>query len=123
MTFLSNYVTVIFVVKILFVYFAIHAVGAKMASRVNPSDAKLEERYKEKLYLKERFELLFKLLMSIFLILVFNPWYKQSVSLDFEMKLLLYLFGFVLLIDANWKVIIGDSSIDKYLKHTYTLFR
>ena len=123
MTFLSNYVTVIFVVKILFVYFAIHAVVAKMASRVNPSDAKLEERYKEKLYLKERFELLFKLLMSIFLILVFNPWYKQSVSLDFEMKLLLYLFGFVLLIDANWKVIIGDSSIDKYLKHTYTLFR
>tara|TARA_B110000971_G_scaffold218116_1_gene256284 strand:+ start:9453 stop:9824 length:372 start_codon:yes stop_codon:yes gene_type:complete len=123
MTFLSNYVTVIFVVKILFVYFAIRAVVAKMVSRVNPSDAKLEERYKEKLYLKERFELLFKLLMSIFLILVFNPWYKQSVSLDFHMKLLLYLFGFVLLIDANWKVIIGDSSIDKYLKHTYTLFR
>jgi hypothetical protein len=60
-------------------------------------------------YLKERIELLFKLLMSIFLIYVFNPYRKPDIKLEFEHKFLLYAFGFVLIFTANWHKIIMNS--------------
>lgn len=47
--------------------------------------------------------------MSIFLIYVFYPKVKRSDNLDKESKILLYLFGIILIISADWNEFIRDS--------------
>jgi hypothetical protein len=47
--------------------------------------------------------------MSIFLIYVFYPKVKRSDNLDKESKILLYLFGIILIISADWNGFIRDS--------------
>ena len=43
-------------------------------------------------------------MMSILLIYLFNPRVDRSVLIDKETKILLYLFGFILLIIAKWNL-------------------
>jgi hypothetical protein len=60
-------------------------------------------------YFKERVELIFKGSMAILLILLFNPrTTKDMIKLDYETKLLLFLFGWVLIITADWKSIFAN---------------
>jgi hypothetical protein len=40
---------------------------------------------------------------------LFNPRQNRNNMINGETKLLLYLFGFVLLITANWSTFIGES--------------
>jgi hypothetical protein len=97
------YVTLIFIIKIGFILMAVTHIYLK---------AKGEEKSdldKKILYWKERFEFIFIALMSILLIYVFNPRVDRSILIDKETKILLYLFGFVLLITAKWDVFIKES--------------
>jgi hypothetical protein len=80
----------------------------------NPTNNQLEKEYEKKMYLKERIELVFKLCMSILLIYVFFPQRKVPIPIDFEMRLLFYLFGFVLILTAPWKTILANSAFKKY---------
>jgi hypothetical protein len=73
-------------------------------------DSVLEENIE---YWKERFEFIFIILMSILLIYLFNPRYNHQVVIDYEMKLLLYLFGFILIITADWDTFIKESKFFK----------
>jgi hypothetical protein len=51
--------------------------------------------------------------MSVLLIYLFNPRTERSVMIDYETKLLLYLFGFILLITADWGVFIHETPLFK----------
>ena len=64
-------------------------------------------------YWKERLEFIFVFLMAILLIYLFNPRNDRTQVIDKETKLLLYLFGFVLLITAKWNVFFHET---KWLK-------
>lgn len=97
------YVTFIFLIKIGFVLMAIAHIYLKAKGK-EKSDLD-----KKILFWKERFEFIFIAIMSILLIYVFNPRYDNINLIDKETKILLYLFGFILLITADWEVFLKES--------------
>ena len=104
------YVKFIFLIKIGFLVMAVTHIYLK---------AKGEEKsdlYKKILYWKERFEFIFIALMSILLIYVFNPRTDRTILVDKETKILLYLFGFILLITAKWDSFIKESPLFKKIQ-------
>jgi hypothetical protein len=103
MSYFTSYVYLIFAVKILFVLFSGGTLYLKLKKREN------SESYKIFSYWKERLEFVFIILMSILLTYLFNPRQNRNNMINAETKLLLYLFGFVLLITANWSTFIGES--------------
>ena len=106
------YIRLIFLVKIIFIGLAMYELYTK---HKEPKNTKKIEKTQ---YLKERVETLFKGLMAVLLILLFNPrTTKETIKLDYETKLLLYLFGFVLLLTADWK------SIFKGIPKTMQIFQ
>jgi len=68
-------------------------------------------------YWKDRFEFLFIALMSVLLIYLFNPTTNKLSVITPETKLLFFLFGFVLLITANWEDFIKESKLVIYFQN------
>jgi len=54
-------------------------------------------------YWKSRIEFVFVVCMSILLIYLFSPTRSSSTLVTGETKILLFLFGFILLITAKWE--------------------
>ena len=52
---------------------------------------------------KERSEFIFIACMSVLLLYLFNPRNYTKGTLDYETRLLLFLYGFIILIKADWK--------------------
>jgi len=67
------------------------------------------ELYKVLFYWKGRVEFIFVVLMALLLIYLFNPKKNRLFMIDGETKLLLYLFGIVLIITADWSYFIHES--------------
>jgi hypothetical protein len=110
MKYFDMYITLIFIVKICFIISAIYLLYLKAKK---PKDKKSMENIK---FWKERIEFIFITLMSILLIFLFNPRYNNIIMIDKETKLLLYLFGFVLLLTENWSSFIYESPWFKKLQ-------
>lgn len=76
----------------------------------------VEEKFN---YWKERTEFLFIACMSALLLIMFFPHHRKEWKLNREERLMLYLFGWILLYTANWKLFIEDAawypSISPYL--------
>ena len=59
---------------------------------------------------KERSEFIFIALMSILLVFLFSPWQKKLSSyLTIETKTLLYIYGFIILIEAKWGIFVKEA--------------
>jgi hypothetical protein len=103
MKYFDFYVRFIFLIKIIFIILALYGIYTKYKE---PKNTKKQEKIH---YFKERVELIFKGSMAILLILLFNPrTTKDMIKLDYETKLLLFLFGWVLIITADWKSIFAN---------------
>ena len=74
------------------------------------------ETDKKIVFWKERLEFIFIILMAVLLIYLFNPRNDRSISIDYETKILLYLFGFILLITADWKDFFHESPTFKMIQ-------
>lgn len=108
MNYFDIYITIIFIVKILFVCLAVYSLYMKAKK------SKDVKRMQTIQFWKERMEFLFITLMSILLIYLFNPRGANRLGMiDGETKLLLYLFGFVLLLTENWSNFIHESPLFK----------
>jgi len=105
------YITFIFLIKIGFVIMAVTHIYLKVKGD------KKTDLDKKILYWKDRFEFIFIILMSVLLIYVFNPRAERLNVIDKETKILLYLFGFILLITAKWDIFIGKSLLFTHLKN------
>ena len=68
------------------------------------------------LYWREKLEFIFKALMAGLIIYLFNPKYTRENLIDYETKVLLYLFGFILLITAEWSAFFKESAWFKKLQ-------
>ena len=101
----NMYIILIFFIKIVFVILALAHLYLKIKHKSG------SETDKQILYLKERFEFVFIILMSCLLIYLFNPRNNRIFMLNRETNLLIYLFGFILLITANWNTFIHKSEI------------
>ena len=97
------YIILIFIVKILFIILTISHLYMKMKGKTN---TQLDEKVT---FWKGRLEFIFVFLMSFLLIYLFNPRTSRLNKVTGETKLLLYLFGFVLLLTANWETFITEA--------------
>ena len=106
------YIYLIFAVKIGFVIMTIYHILLKVKGK---SESDLDKKI---IYWKERFEFIFILLMSILLVYLFNPRKDRATMIDGETKILLYLFGFVLLITAKWGDFFHEAEWFKYIQES-----
>ena len=66
-------------------------------------DSEMDKKIK---YWKNKFEIVFKILMALLLIFLFNPRTERSVLIDKETKILLFLFGIILILTTKWNKIV-----------------
>ena len=104
------YISLIFVIKIGFILMAVTHIYLKVKGETN------SDLDKKIVYWKEKFEFVFVLLMAVLLIYLFNPRNNRIVMIDGESNVLLYLFGFVLLITAKWGDFFQDANWFKYIQ-------
>ena len=103
MKYFNIYITLIFLVKIVFITLALTYIYLKAKGKEKTD---LANKIK---YWKERVEFIFVFLMALLLIYLFSPRANRSSLIDYETKILFYLFGFVLLITAKWQTFFGES--------------
>jgi hypothetical protein len=73
-------------------------------------DNKLIEKYSHKLNkIKEQTEFVFIFLTSILMIAIFYPRQNNMKYINEHVKLLFYLFGWILIITANWSLFFHES--------------
>jgi hypothetical protein len=99
---LDYYVLFLIIIKCIFVAAAL---GHLVLSHTNTSFNKYDTAL---LYWKERTEFIFIVSMSILLIYYFHPIIK-SEPMSSETKLLFFLFGWVLLVTAKWKLFFSEA--------------
>ena len=104
------YIYLIFIIKLGFILLASTHIYLKVKGE---SDSDLDKKI---LYWKERVEFIFILLMALLLIYLFSPRNDRNLLITYETKILLYLFGFILLITADWKVFFHESPFFKMLQ-------
>jgi hypothetical protein len=105
------YIYLIFTVKILFILSALYYIYLKFKKQENSQTG---QKIK---YWKEKFEFIFVVLMSFLLIYLFNPRNTKINMINYETKFLLYLFGFILLIESNWGQFFNQSKIYNNIKN------
>jgi L-asparagine transporter-like permease len=74
------------------------------------------ETDKKIVFWKERLEFIFIILMAVLLIYLFKPDSDRSMLITHETKILLYLFGFILLITAKWDDFLKESPFFKMIQ-------
>ena len=111
---LEKIVIVIICIKIVFV---ISLVGNFFFTHVNKTSEKSKKYHILFIHLKEVMEFIFIISMSLLLIFIFNPWYKNQIYISREIALLFYLFGFILLFTANWSIVTKESYFFKKIKY------
>jgi hypothetical protein len=107
MSWYSKYIILVIVVKVIFVILALSHLVIKVRGKEE------SETDKKVVFWKERMEFIFIFLMSMLLIYLFNPRANRNGNLDYETKILLYLFGFILLITAKWGTFIHENPLFK----------
>lgn len=106
---LPKFIYFIIFIKIIFVVMAI-------TNRYIKNHSKNEIYDDTTQYWKKRTEFIFIISMSILLIIMFNPWLNNERFLNSETKLLFYLFGWIMVLTADWEVFIQESHISRYIK-------
>ena len=104
---LTIYITFIIFIKVCFVILAVSHLYLKIKHK---GGSKTDKTI---VFWKERLEFVFVILMSGLLIYLFNPRHNRSILITHETKILLYLFGFILLITADWNVFFHESPFFK----------
>jgi hypothetical protein len=103
MDYFNKYVTVTFLFKIIFAILAVLHLFFKIKGKTD------SETDKKIVYWKERVEFVFIALMSLMMMYLFYPRSTKPIIIDFETKLLLFIFGIIILIEAKWDVFIKES--------------
>lgn len=104
------YIIFIFIIKIGFILLAVSHLYLKAKGK---EYSELDEAI---LYWKHRFEFIFIVGMALLLIYLFNPMKNRTTMIDYETTLLLYLFGFLLIITAKWGLFFTESPILKKIQ-------
>ena len=104
----DNFIIFIIFVKVIFVVFAL--IERYYEYKITKSTTSTEKQqytqnYNWAIYWKERLEFLFIILMALVCIVIFYPFYSDTLYIDKETRLLLFIYGFIILITANWSVI------------------
>ena len=113
---MDYFIFFIFIIKLLFLYFAIGTQYYKLKVKKEPKNKEYIQKQTTYLFWKERTEFIFIMLMSFLMLTLFNPRSLKPIFLDFETKLLLFIFAVIILLNANWQLFIGESPQLKYFQ-------
>ena len=105
---MNKYITITFLAKILFLILSIVHIYLKIKHK-DATDAKV-------MFWRERVEFLFISLMSFLLLYLFYPRANNELYIDFETKLLLFVFGIILLTNAKWDIFFKESPMFKKIQ-------
>ena len=100
---LFYFVAFLFIVKILFAILAIVHIYFK---RTGKKDTQISETI---LFWKERLEFIFIIGVSLLLMIFFFPGRKIQMEPTFEMRFLFFVYGIIILVNVDWKIVIGES--------------
>jgi len=101
-TFWFIFVCFIVFIKILFVLFAVLEKYYKYKNEENTPNSKWA------IYWKERLEFIFIICMSFLCIILFYPFTKKPLVIDKDVRLLIFVYGIVILMTANWHLFIDN---------------
>ena len=113
---MNYYIIFIFIIKLLFLYFAIQTKHYSLKLKKDPKNKEYLQKEQINSYWKNRTEFIFILLMSFLILQLFNPRSTKPLLLDYETKLLLCIYAIIILITADWQTFIGESPELKYLQ-------
>lgn len=103
MNYFTVYISTVILVKLAFITLSVIHVYLKLKyNNTSPLDQTV-------VYWKERVEFIFVFLIACLLIYLFAPPQNKGVEVIGETKIVLYLFGFVLLITAKWEEFLKAS--------------
>ena len=116
MGYLKIYLILIVLVKCLFLYFALKHLYFRAMLLKQPNNAEYKDNLiKTNLY-KRQAEFIFTNMMAALFIYIFNPRYQNEKYIGKETKLLMYIFGFIIIITSDWNEFINESIISGLLK-------
>jgi hypothetical protein len=105
----DNYVIFVIIIKILFVIFAVisrhYQKKIKSAGNNKSEVQEYTQKYNWAIYWKERLEFFFLISTSLICIIVFYPFYSEPIFIDRHTKILLFIYGFIVLITLNWNIL------------------
>lgn len=108
--FLVTFIYLIIGIKALFL---LSALSNAFITKIIKND-ELIQKYSKKLNtIKEQTEFVFIILTSILMIAIFYPRQNNLKYIDSHVKLLFYLFGWILIITAKWDLFFHESPIFK----------
>jgi hypothetical protein len=98
---LRAFIILTILVKLCFFYFVIRTfyITNFLKNKLTNEEYKILLEMNDRI--KHQLEFIFTILMAILLIILFNP-INSNMLLDNEARTLLYLFGFLLILTANW---------------------
>lgn len=106
--FLIPFIYVIIGIKALFLF---STLSNLFLTKIIKNDS-LIKKYSKKLdKIKEQTEFIFIILTSILLIAIFYPRQNNLKYIDSHVKLLFYLFGWILIITAKWDLFFHESPV------------
>jgi len=110
--FIKYYIFLILVVKIIVLFLVISSFLINKSIENKP-EVKQNYSHLLKIYSKskEQFHFIFGILMAILLIILFNPYTKNPIILNNEDKTILWLFGYLLIISADWTNFMDDWKV------------
>jgi len=106
---MDKYITLAFLAKFLFLILSITHIYLKIMHK-DATDAKV-------MFWRDRVEFLFVSLMSFLLLFLFYPRANNEIYIDFETKLLLFIFGIILLTNAKWGEFFKESPMFEKIQH------
>ena len=98
------YIYFIIFIKITFIILSLDTIILKKKHEDNT------DKYTKFMFWKSRVEFMFITSMALLLILLFNPYNKKN-CVDNETRILLFLFGIILIITSKWSLFFETSPI------------
>ena len=103
---LNLYIYFIIFLKIIFILLALADFIIKHFYSTNANLMAMESKIS---YYKKRIEFIFIICMVFLIIFIFSPRHNRLIYLTKEMTILFYLFGFILLITADWDLFLTNT--------------
>ena len=116
MEYLKIYLIFVVFVKCLFLFFALRHLYFRAMLLKQPNNATYKESLEKTKIYKDKTEFVFTNLMALLFIYIFNPRNQNEKYIEKETKLLMYIFGFVIIITSDWNQFISESTILYVLK-------
>jgi hypothetical protein len=102
------YIYFIIIIKLIFIGLSINMILLRKRNEQNTY------KYIKLSYWKSRIEFIFISAMALLLIILFNPLNKKnsnSVCIDKETRILLFLFGIILILTSKWDLFFATSPL------------